>query len=205
MKDDAKFSSINYHIHSFMTELPLTGNELLTYAIIYSFTKGEHGVYYGSQQYLAEILGVSRRTVARIYKKLFELGLIEKYESKTKRVKGIRALVLKAETSERDNDGETPEAILPPKKKSPKTVEEIEESLYDIEEKFTPVVIPGIEILMISEQQYRKLRELVSSDVLYGYARRFDKYMYKRMEGMLPTPRSHYKVLKAWIEEDFGA
>lgn len=88
--------------------------------------------------------------------------------------------------------------------KTPKSSYEIEETLTYIDEKYAPVEIPGIELLAISSEQYKKLRELVPSDVLYGYARRFDRYMYKRLEGMLPTPRSHYKVIKAWIEEDFG-
>ena len=185
----------NFHIHSFIIEMGLSANETLIYAFLYSFTKGKCGVYYGTHKYLANTLNIATRTVERIIKKLREKGLIEKYKSEDGQISGIRAVVPKKKEKE---------SVLPKTKNLPKTSLEIEETLPDIEEKYAPVEIPGIETLSISRAQYEKLRELVPSDVLYGYARRFDRYMYKRLEGMLPSPRSHYKVLKAWIEEDLG-
>ena len=200
MNEKTKKKNTNYHVHDFMLELSLSTNELAVYAIIYSFTKGQIGVFYGSQEYLANLIGISRRTVIRIYKKLTLMHLIEKINSKEENKRGVRALMPKpTEASRKD---ESP--VLPEIKKTPKTSSEIEESMPYIEEKFAPIEIPNIETLNISREQYMKLRELVPPDVLYGYARRFDKYMYKRLEGMLPSPRSHYKILKKWIEEDYS-
>ncbi len=199
MNKTANKNNTNYHVHDFMLELGLSPNELAVYALIYSFTKGAIGVFYGSQEYLAKLIGISRRTVIRVYRKLYDMHLIEKCNSSEEKKKGIRALVRKPEETE-ESDG----CILPEIKKTPKTAAEIEDSLPYLEEKFFPIEIPGCDTLAISAEQYKKLRELVPPDVLYGYARRFDRYMYKRLEGMLPTPRSHYKVIKKWIEEDFS-
>ena len=193
-------TNANYHVHDFMLRLGLSQNELAVYAIIYSFTKGQIGVFYGSQEYLANLVGVSRRTIIRIYKKLYDKHLIEKINTREENKKGIRAIMPK----QKETVDEEEECILPEIKKIPRTSIEIEEDMPYVEEKFAPIEIPNIETLNISRAQYMKLRELVPPDVLYAYARRFDRYMYKRLEGMLPSPRSHYKVLKRWIEEDYS-
>jgi DNA-binding MarR family transcriptional regulator len=200
MEKTPKKQTLNYHVHDFMTELGLSPNELIVYAIIYSFTKGENGVFYGSQSYIAEAAGISLRTVIRVYKKLYSLNLIEKYASKEYKRRGIRAI----EPSLK-KDAETDEYELPEIKKSPKTSAEIEDALPYIDEKYKFIEIPNIETLSITAEQYKKLRELVSADTLYGYARRFDKYMYKRLGSATPGPRSHYQILKKWIEEDLSS
>ena len=193
---------VNFHVHNFILNMELTGNEMLVYAFIYSFSQSDDGLYYGTQKYVSETLGISERTVLRVYKSLKEKGLIESYNNG--KIKGIRALVPKLE-EKTSAKKERAARISENFSEATKTVDEIEDSLPYFEERFAPIVFPNIETLTISAEQYKKLRELVPRDVLYGYARRFDKYIYKRLEGMLPTPRSHYKMLRAWIEEDFGA
>lgn len=72
-------------IQSFMIkELNLSGNELLLYAIIYGFSQDGTSAFTGTQQYLADMLGVSTNTVGRLLLAMCESGLIEKKESKTR-------------------------------------------------------------------------------------------------------------------------
>ncbi len=202
MKKSHENKHTNFHIQNFMLKLGLSLNEMSVYALIYSFTQGEIGVFYGSQQYVADTLGISRRTVVRIFNKLYREKLIEKYESKEKKVKGVRALMPQNDALQEKEEKEEEEILLSPT--PPRSVAEIEETLPHRVEKYAPIEIPGCETLSLSAAQYIKLRELVTSDVLYGYARRFDRYMYKRLEKMLPSPRSHYQVIKSWIEKDFS-
>jgi predicted DNA-binding transcriptional regulator len=179
----------------------LNANETLVYAFLYSFTQGKTGVYYGTQKYISNTLNIAMRTVERVLKNLREKGLIENYVSDDGKIKGIRT---RMPAQDIEDFEEEEEIMLPKVRKTPKTSNEIEENLPYIEEKFAPIEMPGIETLFLTEKQYEKLRELVPNDVLYGYARRFDRYMLKRVGSVLPAPRSHYKLIKQWIEEDLG-
>ena len=62
------------------TELNLSGNELIVYAIIYGFSQNKQGEFTGSAQYLADWVGCTRRTVMTILNKLVEAKLISKTE-----------------------------------------------------------------------------------------------------------------------------
>ena len=62
------------------TELKLSGNELIVYAIIYGFSQNKQGEFTGSAQYLADWVGCTRRTVMTILSKLVEAKLISKTE-----------------------------------------------------------------------------------------------------------------------------
>ena len=62
------------------TELKLSGNELIVYAIIYGFSQNKQGEFTGSAQYLADWVGCTRRTVMTILNKLVEAKLISKTE-----------------------------------------------------------------------------------------------------------------------------
>ena len=199
MKKTPEKQRFNYHVHDFMTKLGLSPNELIVYAILYSFTKGEKGVFYGTQSYIADAAGISLRTVIRVYKKLYSLKLIEKCESKEYKRRGIRAI-----KPNLNKNSEIEENVLPEITKNPKTSAEIEDTLPYFEEKYKFIEIPNIETLSITAEQYKKLRELVTPDVFYGYARRFDRYMNRYLGILKPGPRSHYKLLKKWIEEDLS-
>lgn len=63
-----------------MAKIGLTGNDLNVYAIIASFTR-VGGCYYGTQQHLAEMIGVKRYSVQRILGRLINRGLIIKQEA----------------------------------------------------------------------------------------------------------------------------
>ena len=58
------------------TDLHLSGNDLLAYAIIYGFSQGGMGTYNGSQSYIAEWCNISRESANRILKRLENQGLI---------------------------------------------------------------------------------------------------------------------------------
>lgn len=66
---------------SWMLELGIGGNELLTYALIYGFSKDGQGVYFGSIPYLCAWLQCSRPTAVSVLKRLQEKGLVEKEET----------------------------------------------------------------------------------------------------------------------------
>lgn len=68
-------------IQSWMrTDLKLSGNELIVYAIIYGFSQNKQGEFTGSAQYLADWVGCTRRTVMTILNHLVEAKLISKTE-----------------------------------------------------------------------------------------------------------------------------
>lgn len=69
-----------------VNELSLSGNDLICYAVIYGFSQDDN-FWEGSQSYLSDWLGVSRRTVIDILKRLISNGLIVKQEYEVNNVK----------------------------------------------------------------------------------------------------------------------
>ena len=63
------------------TDLKLSGNELIVYAIIYGFSQNKQGTFTGSLQYLADWVGCSKRTVMRALNRLVEEKFITKTET----------------------------------------------------------------------------------------------------------------------------
>lgn len=70
----------SYQIHAFMrNQLHLKGNELLVYAVIYSFTtKGDCDYFYGTRKFLSDYTGAESKAIGRALKCLVEKGLIVK-------------------------------------------------------------------------------------------------------------------------------
>lgn len=63
------------------TQLDLKGNELIVYALIYSFSQDEESEFYGSRTYINEWLGTTLPTVDKALEGLLEKNLIAKIES----------------------------------------------------------------------------------------------------------------------------
>jgi len=63
------------------TQLNLSGNELLVYAIIYGFSQSETHKFKGSLQYLADWCGATKQGILINLKSLIQKGYIEKTES----------------------------------------------------------------------------------------------------------------------------
>ena len=60
--------------------LQLKGNDLIVYALVYSFSQDGESEFKGSLQYLTEFTGVSRRTIERTLDGLETRGLIKRTE-----------------------------------------------------------------------------------------------------------------------------
>lgn len=60
------------------TDLKLSGNELIVYAIIYGFSQNKQGEFTGSVQYLADWVGCTKRTVTTILRKFVDEELVTK-------------------------------------------------------------------------------------------------------------------------------
>ena len=97
-----------------ITDLDLSGNELLIYGVIYGYSQNG-GEYSLGKQYLADWAHVDLRTVYNVLKKLVNAGLILKvdYTRDGVRHKGYRAIEpedetekAKAEKSEKISDSE---------------------------------------------------------------------------------------------------
>lgn len=63
-----------------MRALGLSGNELIVFALINSYSQEGNGVYYGGIDFLCEVCGISRRTSFSVLSGLVERGLIIKNE-----------------------------------------------------------------------------------------------------------------------------
>ena len=71
------------NIQSFMVQdLKLSGNELLTYAIVYGFSQDGESVFLGSSKYVSYALGISRTTAIKALDSLTAKGLIIKSQEK---------------------------------------------------------------------------------------------------------------------------
>jgi len=74
----------NYiQISGWMLKLNISGNDLITFALIYGFSQDGQSYYTGSLKYIQDWLNVSKSTAMRSLDKLVELGYILK-ESETK-------------------------------------------------------------------------------------------------------------------------
>lgn len=67
-----------------VTELGLTGDELLVYAIIFGMTQDGESWYYGGRNYLCKWLGCSDKKAGRLLKSLYDQDLLVKEENRGK-------------------------------------------------------------------------------------------------------------------------
>ena len=75
-----KNKDLFFKIYLFMlNELELRGNELMIYAVIYSYTKkSQESCFYGSQAYLGRCLNLTRQSVSKSIMSLIKKKLIAK-------------------------------------------------------------------------------------------------------------------------------
>ena len=75
-------------IQSWMrTELGLSGNELMAYAVVYGFSQDGESRFTGSRQYIADWCGCTTRSVQTLLNNLTEKGFITKYEYTANNIK----------------------------------------------------------------------------------------------------------------------
>ncbi len=109
----------------FITELGLKGNELMIYSMIYGFSQDGESRFQGSASYIAQVLGMTRRTVFNVLNKLVEDGRIIKHNKK------INGVVF-CDYSVKIRGGKK---ISPPKKT---TTAEVVKNFHRGGEKFSP-------------------------------------------------------------------
>ena len=82
----------------------LRGNELLAYGLIHGFSQDGTSWYEGSQQYIADWCGITRRRVRDVLDRLLQIGAIEKKEVVVNNVTfcKYRAVLTEDETSQGD-------------------------------------------------------------------------------------------------------
>lgn len=73
-----------------VTDLNLSGNELLTYALIYGFSQGNGRGFDGSIKYIMGWLNATKRTVISVLSSLVSKGLLTKFEDTINGVKFCR-------------------------------------------------------------------------------------------------------------------
>ena len=129
-----------------ITDLDLSGNELIIYGVIYGFSQNG-GEYSLGKQYLADWAHVDLRTVYNVLKKLTDSGLIIKvdYTRDGVRRRGYRAI--EPEGVSEDTDTEKSEKISDSEenKKSEKISDQIGKNFRPNRKKFpTPIYINNI-------------------------------------------------------------
>ena len=89
---ESKLKDANFVVLSgwMINELELKGNELIIYAVIYSFSQEDDCWYTGSQQYLADWIQGTKMTVRTIIASLMKRNLISKKEEIVNGVKFCR-------------------------------------------------------------------------------------------------------------------
>ena len=139
LKDDS-----NFQIYGWMaTKLKLKGNELLIYAIIYSFSRNDNGngVFNASTAYLCEWTGLTRGNVINCISKLLDKNLIIKLEdNSTKRKPNVysinKSILNKA-------SAETVQELVPKQyKASAETVQELVPKQYKASAETVQELVP---------------------------------------------------------------
>ena len=193
-----------FTIYGFMRHLKLTNSEMIVYALLYSYTLGEYGMYYGSQEKIAKSLNLSIRTVARAYRRLYDLGYIIKVEADGRH--GIRCTVHKDMKTKKEKKAaaQSTEGVC----------DDINASGDELGVGFIPIACdnPKYNVLEfgkegfvhLTQAQYQELRKLVHSDVLMSYFCKLEKFLWEGRNEPIPGPHSHYKTLKKWIHEDLS-
>ena len=99
-----------------MTRLGLNGNDLLAYALIYSYSQDKQGCYFGSLTHTAERLNISRRAAVDVLSRLLEKGYITKSSVE---VDGVVRCMYKAVVPSEVEGGPPPKEKHPARKTSP--------------------------------------------------------------------------------------
>ena len=220
-----------FYIHSFMLELGLSGSVLLVYAMVYSFSTRGIGLCFTDRQFVADRLGISVRSVGRAFETLFEKGLIKrvrigdyygytvtseaakrdpeiylpekKEEAQSTPDTDVRCEPLPAENTaktvkKRDTYQKTDENDEPPERRYPYhrlgENDEIPKHLFRFYGR------KGY--IRMTPEQYADLVRLVEPDVLSFYLGRLEEICQKCYDELTRVPKSHYKLLRKWIDED---
>ena len=209
-------------IYSYMIELlGLSGNSLTVFALINSFTE-TNGGFNGSEQYLADWLGLSRRSIVRIVNELKANGLLTVDDGKYRTISSLNAKKMalsktaddktshvtdchqnrtkchtKSDNLSHNNTNYTT-TITP----SPPPHSATREEKADDNPKYRFVTVGQGGFVKMTGEQYAALLNMVDERTL-------DEYIF-RMETLLSVPakngtvyvHSPYHTIRKWINDD---
>ena len=203
--------------------LGLSGNTLTVFALINSFTE-TNGGFNGSEQYLADWLGLSRRSIVRIVNELKENGFLTIENGKYRTVSASEAKEIAPQRDSVDkmshvttchqnrtkchtksdnlshNNTNYNTTITP--SPPPHSATRGRDDGNDVKFKYKTVGHGGF--VKMTDDQYNALLRMVDADTL-------DEYIF-RLEMLLGTPakngtgyvHSPYHTIRKWIIEDAG-
>jgi len=209
--------------------------EIILYSLILSFTRGRYGIYFGTREYLANLLNISTRTISRYLKMLTEKGLIEKTAASGEIRSGYRAIKFPKKLEEEiKNEEEIAEEDAPLARKAPNAKkrasedceacgedeDELDDDLewhrqfadFDVKPKKRPKPhTPKYEYATFGKTQ----EIYMTWDQYFALTKLVDdtevsSYI-ARLEKFLETipkgcsPHSHYRTLRKWILQDHKA
>lgn len=194
----AKDLEIVYTIKPFMYEIGIKNSTRIVYAILYAFTNGKSGMYYGSRKYLYNTALVCRRTLERALSELFKKGLIEHCESEDGRLRGIRCVDLDIVKARQAAEAEAEEmARLEAQKaenakKNPHSVwtDERREAAY------TRVINRELGVLTPDEKRLA-LEEYMAKGIHPKYT-----FLHLGREGRVRMTESQYKILASLVDAE---
>ena len=200
-----------------MRRLKIRGSTLSLYALLYSFTNGRIGLYYGSRKRLADYLDVSERTVYRGLKALREASLIENGISEDGMC-GIRCAPIKAtenKAEKKDEEISLGDAVVEKIVARETRDSNMSEGYINMirmnyryihscvkEPKFLSFGRRGY--ITMTEPQYRELIKLLPMNELMLYFDKVERMIEATLDhpGVKKCPHNHYKTIRKWIEED---
>ncbi len=193
---------MTYCIHRFMLgELGLRGGDLLIFAVIYSFTHGERGSYYGTQKYLSDSTGLARSSVKRSLTALLDKGYIEKFDFEDRIAYKSSAESIKKQSNKKTaSDSAEEEYYLPSARRTPTNGDGDPEypSSGIIRPKYNFLSVSRDDCVRMTDKQYEYLLKMVGSEALTCYIRRLELLI--QNQGYRTF--SPYKTIKKWILSD---
>ncbi len=206
-----------FAIHKFMIGLGLSASELLVYALLYSYTVGEIGVFFASHNYISEQTGVSRRTVYSAVKELISKGLIERCEYAGR--SGLRAVLSAVNGSEgekpqsgasENEDEHTGCEAKPEEKRALRVVpgrflfpDVNTGKVYDEEPKYRILEIGQHKAVKMTLEQYDELKSLIPDIELKNYVDRLASIHIERSANGECWRKGDYRIIREWIKQDF--
>ena len=215
----------NFRIYGFMTSaLGLSGGKLLIYAVIYSFYEYGRGGFYGSQEYLVELTGYSKRTVVSAIGELEKMDLIVRSKQGKKNIYIINTMALekidkdelhfdRAKTLTQDGKNLHSESAISapnntientnnttttPSANAPASAENGKSDFV----KNVVLRFGKLRSVCLTVWQHQDLRRMVNEDMFNMYVMRLENYLLTLSRGKYVF--SHYRTLKKWIFEDLG-
>ena len=181
-----------FEIDTYMIdELGLYGSELITFALMRAFTKGEEGLCFSSKRYIAEVLGVSVSTVKRALSGLINKGYVEK-------------CTVGKRSGYRTTAAAEPKELQAPPNDAQSYIEDSDEDPTELlyrgigKPKYLFIDVGREGTVFMTAEQYRRLLQLISPEDVSSYVRRLELLIKEKGYRTF----SPYKTIRKWIFEN---